>query len=79
MSAQLKFDKNFWLRFALFATAAIIIMYFVPGQSHKKYSYEVGKPWTQPALYAPAQLVVGYDAATEKTIKDSIARTIVPY
>lgn len=73
------FPRVVWINVALFAAAAILILYFVPGRAHKKLSYEVGKPWTAPALYAPAQLVVGLDAATEKAKKDSINRAFVPF
>lgn len=73
------FPRVVWINVALFAAAAILILYFVPGRAHKKLSYEVGKPWTAPALYAPAQLVVGLDAATEKAKKDSINRSFVPF
>lgn len=73
------FPRVVWINVALFTAAAILILYFVPGRAHKKLSYEVGKPWTAPALYAPAQLVVGLDAATEKAKKDSINRAFVPF
>ena len=59
------FAKKFWIHVAFFVAAVAVILYFVPGRAHKKFVYAVGTPWTAPALYAPAQLVVGLDAASE--------------
>ena len=73
------FAKKFWIHVAFFVAAVAVILYFVPGRAHKKFVYEVGKPWTAPALYAPAQLVVGLDAASEKAIKDSIINSFIPF
>lgn len=74
-----KFSDKFWIHVAFFAVALILIVYFVPGRAHKKYAYEVGKPWMSANLYAPAQLTIGYDAATEKMKRDSIKAQFVPY
>lgn len=73
------FEKKYWLHFLFFAAAAILTIYFVPGSSHKKLSYEIGKPWTGPALYAAAQMAVPLDPATEKAKKDSIDKAFVPF
>ena len=73
------FAKKFWIHVAFFVAAVAVILYFVPGRAHKKFVYEVGKPWTAPALYGPAQLVVGLDAASEKAIKDSIINSFIPF
>ncbi len=73
------FASKYWIHVAFFAAAVILIIYFVPGRAHKKYTYEVGKPWMSANLYAPAQMTIGYDAATEKMKRDSIRAQFVPY
>lgn len=67
-----------WVHIVSAVVTIIVILYFVPGQSHKKYIYEVGRPWSAPALYAPAQMVVALNPEAEKVKKDSIQRVFVP-
>lgn len=73
------FEKKYWLHALFFIVAAALTVYFVPEKTHKALSYEIGKPWDGPALFAADRMAVQLDAKTEQAKKDSILREFVPF
>lgn len=62
----------------IFIVATAIVVYFMPGDSKHKYSYELNRPWSYGLLTAPVDIPVYRDSATVKQMIDSVDRDFVP-
>lgn len=62
----------------IFLVATVVVVYFMPGDSKHKFSYELNRPWNYELLTAPFDIPVYRDSATVKQMIDSIDRTFVP-
>lgn len=62
----------------IFVLATAVTVYFMPGDSKHKYTYEMNRPWNYELLTAPFDIPVYRDSATVKMMIDSIDRTLVP-
>lgn len=73
------FEKKFWIHILYFCAAIALIVYFVPGKTHRQLTYEIGKPWVHNALFAETQMAVPMDSATVKLKKDSVNKAFIPF
>lgn len=71
-------DKTFWLKIAVFAAAAVIMMLFLPRPQKVSLSYEKGRPWSNPQLLAPFNIPIYLDPETKQAHIDSIDAHFVP-
>ena len=62
----------------MFVVATAIVVYFMPGDSKHKYTYELNRPWNYELLTAPFDIPVYRDSATVNHMIDSIDRVMVP-
>ena len=73
------FEKKYWLHALFFIVAAALTVYFVPEKTHKALSYEIGKPWDGPALFAADRMAVQLDAKTEQAKKTAFCANLCPF
>lgn len=71
-------EKKFWLTIAIYAAAAVVIMFFLPRSERTELSYEKNKPWTNPQLLAPFDLPYHLAPEAKQARIDSIDRILVP-
>lgn len=71
-------SKNTTYLALIFLVATAIVVYFMPGDSKHKYSYELNRPWSYELLTAPFDIPVYRDSATVNTMIDSIDRVTPP-
>lgn len=71
-------SKNTAYLALIFAVATAIVVYFMPGDSKHKFTYELNRPWSYDLLTAPFDIPVYRDSATVNAMIDSIDRTFVP-
>lgn len=72
------FTRNNILRSLLFAAAAAIVLFIMPGAESGRYEYALGKPWTYQLLTAPVDMPVYLDTITAQHVRDSITHAFVP-
>lgn len=71
-------SKNNTYLALIFLVATAIVVYFMPGDSKHKYSYELNRPWSYELLTAPVDIPVYRDSATVNYMIDSIDRVTPP-
>lgn len=71
-------SKNITYLALIFVVATAVVVYFMPGDSKHKYSYELNRPWNYELLTAPFDIPVYRDSATVNHMIDSIDREMVP-
>lgn len=71
-------SKNSTYLALIFLVATAIVVYFMPGDSKHKYSYELNRPWSYELLTAPFDIPVYRDSATVNSMIDSIDRVTPP-
>lgn len=71
-------SKNITYLALIFVVATALVVYFMPGDSKHKYSYELNRPWNYELLTAPFDIPVYRDSATVNHMIDSIDRSLVP-
>lgn len=62
----------------IFLLATAFVVYFMPGDSKHKYTYELNRPWSHELLTAPFDIPVYRDSASVRIMIDSINREFVP-
>lgn len=73
-----KISRNSAYLALIFVLATIVVVYFMPGDSKHKYTYELNRPWSYELLTAPFDIPVYRDSATVNHMIDSIDREFVP-
>lgn len=71
-------SKNITYLALIFVVATALVVYFMPGDSKHKYTYELNRPWNYELLTAPFDIPVYRDSATVNRMIDSIDRELVP-
>ena len=71
-------SRNITYLALMFVVATAIVVYFMPGDSKHKYTYELNRPWNYELLTAPFDIPVYRDSATVNHMIDSIDRVMVP-
>lgn len=71
-------SKNITYLALIFVVATAVVVYFMPGDSKHKYSYELNRPWNYELLTAPFDIPVYRDSATVNHMIDSIDREMAP-
>lgn len=71
-------SKNITYLALIFVVATAMVVYFMPGDSKHKYTYELNRPWNYELLTAPFDIPVYRDSATINLMIDSIDREMAP-
>lgn len=71
-------SKNITYLTLIFVVATAVVVYFMPGDSKHKYTYELNRPWNYELLTAPVDIPVYRDSATVNHMIDSIDRAMTP-
>lgn len=71
-------SKNLTYLSLIFVVATAVVVYFMPGDSKHKYTYELNRPWNYELLTAPFDIPVYRDSATVNRMIDSIDREMAP-
>lgn len=66
------------LRWVVFLVTAGIILYFVPGNDGRQFTYEINRPWAYSLLTAPFDIPVNLDSVRAREVKDSLEATFEP-
>lgn len=67
-----------FVRWAVFAVMAIVIVYFLPRNDGRRYSYEENRPWAYSLLTAPFDIPVHLDSVRAREVRDSLEATFEP-
>ncbi|MBD5235507.1 MAG: HDIG domain-containing protein [Barnesiella sp.] len=71
-------DRKFWITFAAYGVAALLIIFFLPRAEKVQLSYEKNRPWSNPQLLAPFDIPYYLADEIKQEKIDSIDRMLVP-
>ncbi|MDE6316781.1 MAG: HDIG domain-containing protein [Muribaculaceae bacterium] len=71
-------DRKFWITIAIYAVAALLIIFFLPRSEKVQLSYEKNRPWSNPQLLAPFDIPYYLAPEIKQERIDSIDRMLIP-
>ena len=78
MAAEQTPRHDTWLRWAVFIAAAILLVYFLPRNDGRRFTYEENRPWTYNLLTAPFDIPVHLDSISARHLRDSLETSFEP-
>lgn len=73
-----KLPRYLYAPLAVFATATVILVIFMPRPDQLKINYELNRPWDNAQLLAPFDFPVYRDSLEKKSMTDSVRRNFIP-
>lgn len=78
MAAEQTPRHDTWLRWAVFIAASILLVYFLPRNDGRRFTYEENRPWAYSLLTAPFDIPVHLDSISARHLRDSLETSFEP-